>query len=91
MNDYPQIRTTIMENVIPVTTVVDAPWVSVTSLNGMTGDVIVNPIVNSFAPNTHYAKDSLIIYNQNLYSAKNDFTSGSTFDTDDWNMLLKQI
>jgi len=91
MNDYPQIRTTIMENVIPVTTVVDAPWVSVTSLNGMTGDVIVNPIVNSFAPNTHYAKDSLIVYNQNLYSAKNDFTSGSTFDADDWNMLLKQI
>lgn len=91
MNDYPQIRTTIMENVIPVTTVIDAPWVSVTSLNGMTGDVIVNPIVNSFAPNTHYAKDSLIVYNQNLYSAKNDFTSGSTFDANDWNMLLKQI
>ena len=87
MNDYPQIRTTLMENVIPVTTVIDAPWVSVTSLNGMTGDVIVEPIVKGFSPNTQYAKDTLISVDGVLYTAKANFTSGSTFDPDNWNAV----
>ena len=87
IEDTPQIKTIMSDGNYPVTTVVDAPWVSVTSLNGMTGDVIVEPIVKGFSPNTQYAKDTLISVDGVLYTAKANFTSGSTFDPDDWNAV----
>lgn len=83
-NEVPQIVTQINENTYPLTTTIDAPFVEVTSVNGMTGDVIVNIILGSFTPNYYYQKGAAIIYNSGLYYAKDTFTSGDTFDIDDW-------
>lgn len=84
--DYPQIVTTITEGLAPISSIVDAPWVSVTSLNGMTGDVIVEPIIKPFQSNHYYLKDSVIAYNGTICFAKQTFTSGESFNSSDWNM-----
>ena len=84
--DYPQIVTTITEGLAPISSIVDAPWVSVTSLNGMTGDVIVEPIIKPFQSNHYYLKDSVIIYNGTICFAKQTFTSGESFNSSDWDM-----
>lgn len=84
--DYPQIVTTITEGLAPISSIVDAPWVSVTSLNGMTGDVIVEPIIKPFQSNHYYLKDSVITYNGTICFSKQTFTSGESFNPSDWNM-----
>ena len=84
--DYPQIVTTIMEGLAPISSVVDAPWVTVTSINGMTGDVVVEPIIKPFESNHYYLKDSIITYNGSICIAKQTFTSGESFNSDDWNI-----
>lgn len=87
MNDYPQIVTQINENGVNLTTVVDAPWVSVTSLNGQTGDVIVEPIIRGFQANHYYVEGTAISYNGALYSAKTNFTSGFSFNASNWDSI----
>lgn len=84
-NEYPQIVTQITDNGVSLTTVVDAPWVSVTSVNGMTGDVQVELLLEDYQHNHFYKKNTAVIYNGGLYYAKQDFTSGATFDPSDWN------
>ena len=84
--DYPQIVTTITEGLPPVSSIVDAPWVSVTSINGMTGDVIVEPIILPFQSYHYYLKDNVITYNGSICFAKQTFTSGESFDANDWNI-----
>ena len=84
--DYPQIVTTITEGLAPISSIVDAPWVSVTSLNGMTGDVIVEPIIKPFQSNHYYLKDSVITHDGTICFAKQTFTSGESFNPSDWNM-----
>lgn len=50
-----------------------------------TGDVVLDAAsVPHFHPDTFYAQGYVIIYNYKLYEAKEDFTSSSTFDEDDW-------
>ena len=88
--DWPQILTTITEG-NAISTVVDAPWVSVTSVNGMTGDVFVEPVVKGFQANHYYQKDTVITYNGELYSAKANFTSGSSFNSANWDLLSSQV
>lgn len=88
--DWPQILTTITEG-NAISTVVDAPWVSVTSVNGMTGDVFVEPVVKGFQANHYYQKDTVITYNGELYSAKVNFTSGSSFNVVNWDLLSSQV
>lgn len=83
--EWPQIQTTIMDGNV-ISTVVDAPWVSVTSLNGMTGDVIVEPIIKPFQSNHYYLKDSVITYGGSICFAKQTFTSGESFNSNDWDM-----
>lgn len=83
--EWPQIQTTIMDG-NAISTVVDAPWVSVTSLNGMTGDVVVEPIIKPFQSNHYYLKDSVITYGGSICFAKQTFTSGESFDSNDWDM-----
>ena len=87
IEDTPQIKTIMSNGNYPITTIVDAPWVAVTSLNGMTGDVIVEPVVKDFTPNFPYVKDNLIAHDGVLYTAIQNFTSGATFDPDDWNAV----
>lgn len=84
--DYPQIVTTITPGLAPISSIVDAPWVSVTSLNGMTGDVIVEPIIKPFQSNHYYLKDSVITYGGAICFAKQTFTSGESFNPNDWDM-----
>lgn len=84
--EWPQIVTTITEG-NAISTVVDAPWVSVTSVNGMSGDVITEPIMENFQTNHYYPKNTIINYNGMIYWAKNTFTSGANFDADDWYTL----
>lgn len=84
--DWPQILTTITEG-NAISTVVDAPWVSVTSVNGMTGDVVVEPVVKEFQANHYYPKDTVITYNGELYSARANFTSGNSFNVANWKLL----
>lgn len=85
--NYPQIVTQITDAGVALTTIVDAPWVSVTSVNGMTGDVVVQPIVEQFKPNFPYKKNNLITHNSELYVALHDFTSTNAFDPSDWNSM----
>lgn len=84
--EWPQIVTTITEG-NAISTVVDAPWVSVTSVNGMTGDVITEPIMENFQTNHYYLKNTIINYDGVLYWAKDTFTSTNVFNVDDWNIL----
>ena len=84
--DYPQIVTTITQGLAPISSIVDAPWVSVTSLNGMTGDVIVEPVIKPFQSNHYYLEDSVITYGGAIYFAKQTFTSGESFNPNDWDM-----
>lgn len=83
--EWPQIQTTITDG-NAISTVVDAPWVSVTSLNGMTGDVIVEPVIKPFQSNHYYLKDSVIAYNGSICFAKRTFTSGGSFNANDWDV-----
>ena len=87
MHNYPQIVTQISNTEQMLTTVIDAPWVSVTSINGMTGDVITEANILDFTPNRYYRKNTLIYYNNNLYWAKQNFTSSSTFNPSDWQIM----
>lgn len=84
--EWPQIVTTITEG-NAISTVVDAPWVSVTSVNGMSGDVITEPIMENFQTNHYYPKNTIVNHNGMLYWAKNTFTSTNVFDADDWHTL----
>ena len=84
--DWPQILTTITEG-NAISTVVDAPWVSVTSVNGMTGDVVVEPVIKEFQANHYYPKDTVITHNGELYSARVNFTSGNSFNVANWKLL----
>lgn len=84
--DYPQIVTTISEGLPPISTTVEAPWVAVTSLNGMTGDVVVDPIIKPFEAYHYYVKDSVISNNGTLCFAKQTFTSGGSFNVNDWDI-----
>lgn len=84
--DYPQIVTTITQGLAPISSIVDAPWVAVTSLNGMTGDVIVEPVIKPFQSNHYYLKDSVITYGGSICFAKQTFTSGESFNPNDWDM-----
>ena len=81
---YPQIVTQITENGAKISTIVDAPWVSVTSVNGMTGDVLTEVQLKAFEPYHFYKKDTGITYNGMLYYARADFDSGATFNENDW-------
>lgn len=80
----PQLQTILEQNDVNITSIVNEPWVEVTSVNGMTGDVIVEPIIQAFQPNHYYLAGTAITYNGMLYYAKNTFTSGATFDVSDW-------
>lgn len=84
--DYPQIVTTISEGLPPISTTVEAPWVAVTSLNGMTGDVVVDPIIKPFEAYHYYVEDSVITNNGTLCFAKQTFTSGGSFNANDWDI-----
>lgn len=85
MEDNTHRIQSIMQGVVPnITTLVNAPWVTVTSINGMTGDVIVEYILQGFQTNHWYKKDTIILWNGRLYFAKKDFNSGDEFNEDDW-------
>ncbi len=83
IQDVPQVQT-VLQNGISVSSQINAPFVEVTSVNGKTGDVITEPVVGVFEPNHYYFKNTMIGHNNNLYYAKETFTSGSSFDVNDW-------
>lgn len=84
VQEVPQIQTTVTENGPEITTIVNAPFVQVTSVNGKTGDVTVDANVQQFKANKQYSEGSLCVYNGSLYIAKANFTSTSTFNASDW-------
>lgn len=50
-----------------------------------TGDVVLDSAsVPHFHSETFYAQGDVVIYNYKLYEAKEDFTSSSSFNEDDW-------
>lgn len=83
IQDVPQVQT-ILQNGISVSSQINAPFIEVTSVNGKTGDVITEPVVGVFESNHHYLKNTMIGHNGNLYYAKETFTSGGSFDVNDW-------
>lgn len=83
VQDVPQVQT-VLQNGISVSSQINAPFVEVTSVNGKTGDVITEPVVGVFEPNHYYLKNTMIGHNSNLYYVKETFTSGSSFDVNDW-------
>lgn len=83
IQDVPQVQT-VLQNGINVSSQINAPFVEVTSVNGKTGDVITEPIVGEFEANHYYLKNTMISYNDTLYYAKANFTSGNSFNASDW-------
>lgn len=91
VQDVPQIQTVLTDNVVNVSSIINAPFIEVTSVNGMTGDVQVEPIIEDFQSNHYYLKNTMINYNGQIYWAKNTFTSGSSFNASDWNAVSISI
>lgn len=91
VQDVPQIQTVLTDNVVNVSSIINAPFIEVTSVNGMTGDVVVEPIIEDFQANHYYLKNTMINYNGQIYWAKNTFTSGSSFNASDWNAVSISI
>lgn len=91
VQDVPQIQTVLTDNVVNVSSIINAPFIEVTSVNGMTGDVQVEPIIEDFQANHYYLKNTMISYNGQIYWAKNTFTSGSSFNASDWNAISISI
>lgn len=87
----PQIQTVLTDNTMNVSSIINAPFVEVTSVNGMTGDVITEPIIEDFQANHYYLKNTMISHNGQIYWAKNTFTSGSSFNASDWNAVSISI
>lgn len=85
VQDVPQLQTVVQDGMSPITTMVNAPFIEVTSVNGMTGDVVVEIVLDTFEPSHFYRANTAIIYQERLYYAKSDFTSTSTFNPSDWN------
>lgn len=83
IQNVPQVQTVLSEG-INVSSVINAPFVEVTSVNGMSGDIRVDPIVRDFESNHYYLANTLINYNDVMYFAKQNFTSGNSFDSSDW-------
>jgi len=90
VQDVPQIQTVLTDNVNNVSSVINAPFVEVTSVNGMTGDVITEPIMQNYQNNHYYPQNTIVNYNGVIYWAKNTFTSGSSFDSTKWNTVSVQ-
>lgn len=84
VQDVPQIQTTVTENGPEITSIIDAPFIQVTSVNGQTGDVTIDASVRQFKSNKRYVQGSLCVHDGSLYIARADFTSGSTFNPADW-------
>lgn len=84
VQEVPQIQTTVTENGPEVVSIVNAPFVQVTSVNGKTGDVTVDAKVEQFKTNKQYSEGSLCVNSGSLYIAKRSFTSGSSFNSNDW-------
>ncbi len=87
VSDVPQIQTVMQENVSPISSIINNPFVEVTSVNGQTGDVITEPVMEDFRTNHYYLANTIVNYNGMLYWAKNTFTSTNVFDADDWYTL----
>lgn len=83
----PQIQTVVDPGSTILASVINAPFVEVTSVNGMTGDVITEPILKNFETNHYYPKNTMIERNSSLFWAKNNFTSGDSFNPSDWTQL----
>ena len=47
--------------------------------------------ISSFATSTEYAQGALAIHNGAIYSSKESFTSGESFDSSDWNLLAGEL
>lgn len=84
ISDAPQLQTVMQDGLPPISSIVNAPWVSVTSVNGMTGDVSVELVLDTFQPNHYYPQNTAILYQGSLYYAKANFTSGTSFNSADW-------
>ena len=84
IQEVPQIQTTVTENGPEVVSIVNAPFVQVTSVNGKTGDVTVDAKVEQFKTNKQYSEGSLCVDSGSLYIAKRSFTSGTSFNSNDW-------
>lgn len=82
--DVPQIQTTITEDHVALTSIINAPFVEVTSVNGQTGDVFITIQAGEFEPNKQYPKGALIVRDNKLYIANQPFTSGSDYNPADW-------
>ena len=82
--DVPQIQTTITEDHIALTSIINAPFVEVTSVNGQTGDVFITIQAGQFEPNKQYPEGALIVRNGKLYITNQAFTSGETYNPADW-------
>ena len=84
VQEVPQIQTTVTENGPEIVSIVNAPFVQVTSVNGKTGDVTVDAKVEQFKTNKQYSEGSLCVNSGSLYIAKRNFTSGTSFNPNDW-------
>lgn len=87
VSDVPQIQTVLQDNISLIASVINNPFVEVTSVNGMTGDVITEAQILGFVANKFYKANTIISYDGNLYWAKQDFTSTDVFDVNDWNLI----
>lgn len=84
------LQTVLQDGEVVLTSLIQNPFVEVTSVNGMTGDVTITFKADDFKPNTVYPKNSLIVHDGKLYAATEDFTSGDTWDSSRWTVIRSQ-
>lgn len=83
ITETPQLQTVVQDGVTPVTTLVNAPWVSVTSVNGKTGDVAITAEVSEYQSGIAYKKGDIVLRNNELYYSLTDFVAGP-FNASQW-------
>lgn len=86
ISDAPQVQTVVQDGLTPVSSIVNAPWVQVTSVNGQVGDVIITVQMSDYNPSHFYQRGDLVLYDGGVYFAK-EATSGGVFNPDQWGSL----
>lgn len=86
-NTVPQVVSIVQQDKTVLTTTIEGNWDVVWSVNGQTGDVLIDVVLGDFLPNTTYTKGAAITHDGYLYTANANFTSGATFNINDWSMV----
>lgn len=86
-NTVPQVQTIIQDDVSSITNIIYGDWDVVWSVNGQTGDVLLDVVMADFIPHFTYQKNAVIHYLGKLYRAIDNIITGDEFNPEQWEEL----